>query len=103
MIGSCFAETTPRHAKNHVGSLSGSVVQLRGVVYDLVEPTGNKIVELNFTNGAHAFDTSTNTRTHNGIFCQGRVDNAVAVFLNQWPEQHKGVAIRRCHIFTKDK
>src|SRR5690606_15007418 len=79
---------------------TSAVAQLGGVVDELVEARGHKVVELHLANGTTSHQGAADTGANDGPFGDGGIEDAVTVFLEEGLEQQEGVAVGRGEVFA---
>src|SRR5437899_1259235 len=96
-------QPAPGHANNHRNAGAPAVANLSGVVDELIEPGGDKIVELDFSDGPLTRKGRPDTDAQDAGFRNRRVDQAVAEVAEKRAKEQKRVPILPAHILAVDK
>ena len=96
-----MAEAAPRHADDHRHAAAPAIANLGGVVDELVEAGRHEVVELHLADRPQAGERSAHARAEHGALRERRVHDAVAVGLEQRPQQQKRVAVLTADVFAE--
>ena len=97
------AQPAPGHAHHHRHFPAPAIPDLRGVVDELVEPGGDEVVELHLANRPQAGERRTHARAKHRAFRQRRIQDAIAIVLQERAQHQERVAILPADILAKDK
>ena len=101
VIGTGVPQAAPRHAHDHRHLSSPSIADLRGVVHELIESRRDEVVELHLADRPLTGERRADADANHRALGDRRIDDAVAEFRQERPEQEKGVAVGAADVFAE--
>ena len=103
-LQSSVTNTTARHSNSQAAHIPSfctvSVSEFRCLINQLVESWINIICKLYFGNGLHSFRRRPNTKSHNTLFTQRRIEHSLGTIVlceTHTASEHP----TKCYVFTK--
>ncbi len=103
MIRAGVAQAAARHADDHRRSAAPSVPVLGRVVDELIEPRGDEVIELHLADRTLSGNRRADAHAEHAALADRRVDQAVAEFLEERPQQQERVAVRAADVLAVDE
>src|SRR5262245_11396628 len=100
MIRPRVAEAAPWHPDDHRHAATPPVPDLRCVVDELIEASGDEVVELNLANRSLACERGANADPKNAPFSEGRIDDPISECSEKRPQQQERVPVGPADILT---
>ena len=101
VVRSGVPQPAPRHADDHRDRSAPAVPNLCRVVHELVEAGRDEIVELDLADRPKARQRRSDARAKHRAFGERRIQDPVAVFLEQRPQQQERVAVFAADVLAE--